>query len=180
MSLFIVSTLNALPPDPSTPNAAKVQRILFRLERELLASYELPGNRLSRDMYDNLLLPWDVSPSLEEAFPRALFVRHEWDREGVLSATGPDADFFGGGSYHALDDLEKGWATASMVTRWRQANATLVGTPDDCVELTVRQLRETLGKTKGFVGGAGTAILLFKKSERSVAPGYRSDAWHMN
>ncbi|CAF1465468.1 unnamed protein product, partial [Rotaria sordida] len=42
-------TLASLYCHPWTPNAAEVQRILFHLEREVLAPFELPSNRISRD-----------------------------------------------------------------------------------------------------------------------------------
>jgi trans-aconitate 3-methyltransferase len=140
-----------------------VQKILFRLERDLLAPYELAGNRISRDMYDKLQLPWDVSTELADVFPREQFVRKEWDRDGVLSAQGPGRDFFGGGEFRSLDKFASGLSTASMVTRWRAAHPDLVGTSEDVVEVTIRDLREALGGQAGFVAGCGTALLLLKK-----------------
>lgn len=146
--------------DPKTPNAAEVQRILFRLERELLAPYELPGNRLSRTMYDGLPLPWTLSPTIPE-FPSTSFVRHEWDRDGDLSS-GPDGDFLDGSQEETLSSLEAGLGTASMVTRWREANPSLAGKSDDCVTVTMGALREALGGDS-FRYGSATALLMFKK-----------------
>jgi hypothetical protein len=94
--------------DPCTPNAAEVQRILFHLEREVLAPFELPPNRLSRDMYDNLPLPWNVTPPVT-AFSESDFVRYEWDCNGN--------EFFGQSEEVSLDDLGRTLPTASMVTR---------------------------------------------------------------
>ena len=42
----------------------------------------------------------------------------------------------------SLEDLAKGCATASMVTRWREAHPEMVETEDDVVSLTLRELRE--------------------------------------
>ena len=39
--------------------------ILFCLERETLAPYELPGNRISMNMYDDLPLPWNEVGELD-------------------------------------------------------------------------------------------------------------------
>jgi hypothetical protein len=119
---------NTSVPDPSATNAGEVQRVLFHLERNLLAPYELPANRLSRDMYDSIPLPWDVSPPII-SFPQSSFVRNEWDRDGILSN---GEDFFGGTEQVSLDKLEAGLSTASMVTRWRAAHPELVGTSEDC------------------------------------------------
>ncbi|RFU24108.1 hypothetical protein B7463_g12231, partial [Scytalidium lignicola] len=145
---------------PSTPNAAKVQEVMFRFERETLAPYETPGNRLSRDMYDNLILPWNTSPPIA-VFPESLLVRHVYDREGVLTN---GESFFGGGGKTTLEELEKGLGTASMVTRWREQHPDLVGTEKDVVKQHIQEMRQALGGKEWFVRGSGTAILLFKKS----------------
>jgi trans-aconitate 3-methyltransferase len=54
-------------------------------------------------------------------------------------------------------------ATASMVTRWREANPDKVGTEDDCVTATSRALKKALGGKQSFVMGHGTVLLLFRK-----------------
>lgn len=136
-----------------------MQRILFHLEREILAPFELPANRLSRDMYDNLRLPWDLVPPVT-AFAQSAFVRQEWDRDGILSN---GCGFFGQCKQHTLDELEAMLSTSSMVTRWRNANPTIAGTEKDCVRETMRELREVLGGQETFALGSGTVILLFKK-----------------
>ncbi|KAI9814990.1 MAG: hypothetical protein M1827_002833 [Pycnora praestabilis] len=145
---------------PSTTNAAEVQRILFRLERESLAPYELPPNRISRDLYDNLLLPWNAKPP-NINFPPSLFVRREWDRDGILSN---GEDFFGGSDGTSLQGLEKEFSTASMVTRWRAANPELLNSDKDCVRKALSDIKEALQGQQTIVIGHGTALLLFKKS----------------
>ncbi|KAH8815271.1 S-adenosyl-L-methionine-dependent methyltransferase [Xylogone sp. PMI_703] len=153
-------TLSSSFCHPSTPNAAKVQEVMFRFERETLAPYELEGNRLSRDMYDDLTLPWTASPPVT-AFPESLFVRHGYDREGVLSN---GETYFGGGIEVALGKLEQGLGTASMVTRWREHHPDLAGTNKDVVRQHIQEMREALGG-ETFLRGSATAILLFKKAE---------------
>lgn len=143
----------------TTPNAKKVQAVLHELEDDVLGPYEVPGNRLSRDMYVNLPLPWDVEPIVVE-FPKEEFVRMEWNRDGKVEE---GETFFRGGQKLSLDDFVKGVSTASMVTRWREAHPELVGTDQDCVVVTKEKLREALGGRDWFEAGSGTVVLLFKK-----------------
>ena len=103
--------------------------VLLELERETLAPYELTPNRLSRDMYDHLPLPWTIAQPVE-AFSASEFVRREWDRDGVLSN---GETFFGGVQLTPVDVFQKMLGTASMVTRWREAHPELVGTDQDVV-----------------------------------------------
>ena len=134
---------------------------MLRFERETLGPYELPANRLSRDMYDNLPLPWNMATPVT-AFPQKDFVKHDFDREGVLSN---GIDFFGGGEDESLEENEKGLGTASMVTRWREANPELVGTDRDVVKGYIAELRKALGPgPETFKRGSGTAVLFFKKA----------------
>lgn len=146
--------------DPSTPNAARVQETLFILERKDLAPYELPGNRLARDGYANLPLPWTVDPPVA-GFSAAGLTRQEWDRDGVLS---DGEHFFLGDERATLDQVQKHLGTASMVTRWREANPDLVGTEKDVVAKMIEELRELLGPdVKTLIAGRSCHLLLFKK-----------------
>lgn len=136
--------------------------ILLRLERETLAPYTAPGNIISMNMYDDLPLPWTI-PTAVTAFPKSSYVKHEYDRNGVLSN---GVSFFGGGRESSLDDVERGFSTASMVTRWREAHPDLVGTDKDVVKAFVNELREALPADQQRVQqGSATAILLFKKTK---------------
>lgn len=161
--------------DPSTPNAAAVQKALFRLERDILAPYELPPNRISRDMYDNLVLPWQVKEpttagkSLAEAFPESDFICLEWDRDGILS---DGKDFFLASDSEAkgettLNDLGDSLGTASMVTRWREAHPDLAGTEKDCVRETCAEIKKLMGVRNDdnprLKVGSSAVLLLFKR-----------------
>ncbi|GAM36736.1 hypothetical protein TCE0_018f06061 [Talaromyces pinophilus] len=168
-------TCSSLYCHPSTPNAAAVQKALYHLERDVLAPYELPPNRVSRDMYDNLVIPWQVDRetttghNLAEAFPESDFVRLEWDRDGILS----DGDdfFLASNSPNkgetTLNDLEGSLGTASMVTRWRDANPELVGTESDCVKEMCAEIRKAMGvgadENPRMKVGSSVALLLFKR-----------------
>ena len=150
--------------DPSTPNASRVQEILFELERNVLAPYETPSNRLSRDMYDNLLLPWTVSPPVA-AFNPQFFTRKEWNRDGRLEGDG--VFLMSRGESTSLESLERALGTASMVTRWRKDHPELVGTDRDCVTVTISKIREALGGPEECMQSGATALLMFKKSASS-------------
>jgi hypothetical protein len=128
----------------------------------MLAPYELPSIRISRLMYDTLPLFWTVDPPVP-AFPQSAFVRHEWDRNGVLT---DGKEFFGGSDEVALQKLEKQLGTASMMTRWREANPQLAGTDEDCVVKTIKRIRELIGPEAGdkITVGSGPVVLLFNRS----------------
>lgn len=149
--------------DPDTPNAARVQETMLRLEREHLAPYELPGNRLTREGYANLLLPWTCDPAVE-GFSQAGFTRLEWDRDGHLSD--PD-HFFLGDRRMTLTQAEQHLGTSSMVTRWREANPQLAGTDKDVVKIMTRDMREAMGR-EDLVVGSSCHLLLFKKDQPHV------------
>lgn len=148
--------------DPSTPNAANVQKAMDRLWREHIAPYELAGNRLSRESYDQLLLPWNCSPPVD-GFLESGFTRIEWDRDGKLS--GPD-HFFTGDKVVTIERMEEQLSTASMVTRWIEAHPQLAGTEHDVVKKMSRELRKLMER-EGLGGeeliiGSSFVLLLFK------------------
>ncbi|KAH9218970.1 S-adenosyl-L-methionine-dependent methyltransferase [Leptodontidium sp. 2 PMI_412] len=145
---------------PSTPNAGEVRKVLLRIEEKMLAQHRLSGNDMAMNMYDDLPLPWDVSPPVT-AFPQSEYIKHEYDRDGVLSN---GVSFFNGSKIYTLADIENGGGTASMVTRWRAANPELVGTDKDVMAVFAREIGKALGGQDWVESGGGTAILLFKKS----------------
>lgn len=132
---------------------------MSHLRRDILAPYELPGNRLTRDLYDHLLLPWNCSPPID-GFSEIGFTRLEWDRDGKLS----DAEhFFLGDQIITIERMQERMSTASMVTRWREAHPQLVGTEEDVVMRMAREMRDILGKEE-LVVGSSCVLLLFKKT----------------
>lgn len=134
---------------------------MHRLECDELARFEVARNILSRTLYHDLTLPWQLSQP-HPAFKEVEYVRHEWDRDGVLS---DGDDFYGGSLVISLETLERGYDTSSTVTRWREANPKLAYGPNDCVKRTISQLREAAGlEAKGTIrGSTSTALLLFKR-----------------
>lgn len=128
----------------------------------MLKPSELPSNRISRNLYDELPLPWTVDLPLL-SFSESGFTSFEWDRDGILT---DGMDFLNGDDV-TIDDLEKSLNTASMVTRWREANPELAGTEHDCVKVTIGEIRRAMGISQGgsIRTVNGVAILLFKRNE---------------
>lgn len=130
------------------------------LETDELEQFELTPNVLSRTLYDNLTLPWKLE-SPHPDFEESAYCRREWDRNGILT---DGEDFFGGSLKISLDLLEKGYDTASTVTRWRAANPELAYGPDDCVRKTIAQLHKAAGsKANGSITGSTSMVLLLFK-----------------
>jgi trans-aconitate 3-methyltransferase len=158
LAMWTASSLYCNPH--TTPNSTKVQAILFDLERNILAPFELLGNRLSMDGYDDLPLPWDEGvPSFDEA----TFVRREWNKGGKVEK---GETFLGAEPRRSLNELAKGCSTASMVVRWREANREALekGEVEDCVDLTIKRLKEVLGGQDWLEGGPSTVLLMIKKT----------------
>ena len=133
------------------------------LESNVLAPFELPPNRVSRELYRGLVTPWLLAPPID-CFSETAFRRHEWDVGGRLT---DGQDFFGGSKERLLSDLEKSLSTASMVTRWRAAHKETAGTDEDCVALTMKTIRQAMGSAPGedpMIRTSGaTALLIFRK-----------------
>lgn len=153
--------------DPPTPNATQVQLALSNLEDNILGPYEIPSNALSRGMYDNLPLPWTITPPVP-GFSSNHFLRHEWNRNGVLAPG--ESDFFGGSDESSLGVLEKALGTTSMVSRWRKAHPELANTSNDCVSVTMRNVASAMDlaeddRTGKLRTSSATVLLLFTKVE---------------
>ena len=161
--------------------------MLWALERGALAEVEEMGNRWSREMYDDLPLPWSVSTSASAppttAFSREpahptdppTFYRKEWNRDGLCtSLPSPptpaekkldDAVIESLWRDQSLEEIASDLATASMVTRWRERYGAQVekGEREDCVAEMVGRLREVLGGKGRLRVGTGAVVLLFKR-----------------
>jgi hypothetical protein len=151
--------------DPATPNAARVQEALSELEDDILGPYELLSIRLTRNMYEDLEMPWDLKSPVS-AFPQSLYQRFEWNRNGKL---GEDDDFFSESAEMSLKELGDGLGTASMVTQWRKANPKAIEAGNDCVAITMKKIAIALGREDEDYGnvslraGSATTLLLFKR-----------------
>ncbi|CAD6448352.1 9effb1a1-46ac-418b-845d-27a2c489f271 [Sclerotinia trifoliorum] len=158
------STLSSFYPHPSTPNRDRLLEIFKNFEQKILAPYELPPNRLSRDMYDNLPLPWNIPhPIPSSTFPPSQFLKLNFDRDGILSDATSN-DFFGGGREVTLTEAEEALGTANMVTRWREAHPEKAGTEKDILKLHVGEVRKVMGGRESMLVGSSTAIIFVKKA----------------
>lgn len=133
---------------------------MLHFEKDILGPYGVAGNQHAAEMYDNLPLPWGVSPPVKE-FPKSNYIKHDYDRDGVLSNGNT---FFAGAHKRTYEQAEKILGTASMVTRWREAHPDLANTDKDCVKVFLNELREASDNNDDWLTGSATTILLFKKS----------------
>jgi hypothetical protein len=154
--------------DPSTPNHVQVQRIMSELEDRILGSYENPSIKLSRNMYDELPMPWTLNPPVL-AFPAESHVRFEWNRGGKIEDG--ETDFFDESKEISLKGLSDNLGTASMVTQWRKANPQAIKAGRDCVDITIRNMAAAMGFEQGNISdvfirvGSATSLLLLTRSE---------------
>ena len=151
---------------PSMPNAAAIQEALTKIVNDQLDEYMTPGNRLARDLYVNLPLPWTIGhPVLD--FDKSSFVRKEWNTDG--NYTSSEQFFVGGLQTLTLDMLEKLLETGSPITRWREAHQDLVGTEQDVVRVLRREIERLLHEagvepgTESVTGALSGALLMMKK-----------------
>lgn len=140
---------------------------------ELLPYYE-PGNRLARDLYVDLPLPWTVSPPVEDAFPKSLFKRKTFGLDADEAEGQIEGEELHGGpadQWLDMDTVEKMFATVSPVARWREAHPDKVGTEEDVVkkirnsmEKGLREVGVEKGKERVRAGGDGVLLMLKKRA----------------
>ena len=148
---------------PETPHFEELQKLFSHLEDNVLTPYEEPGNKLSRGMYEDLTLPWQVRPPVA-GFSGAgdSFQRIEWNRDGQVE---PGKNFLGGVEATPAQ-IERALGTASMVTRWREAHPDVANTDNDPVKAMANQLIKIMGSAEVKIKtGASTALLLLKRTE---------------
>jgi SAM-dependent methyltransferase len=144
---------------PSMPNATAIQAAIHQNQDHHLLPYYEPGNLLTRNRYAGLPLPWTLAQPVTE-FDASAFFRKDW---------GIGEEFFVGEPEVDLDTFELMNATASPVTRWRQAHPDLVGTERDVLKMLRREI-ELLLHEAGVERGKETVrgsvlgtLLVFKK-----------------
>lgn len=170
--------------EETTPNAAKLQQYLKNFEAEVIAPYELPGNRHTRELYARFALPWNCIDELDTAseaekaevkkwtdmFVEKEYTRLEFNKDGVVQ---PGGKFLWGGKT-PLAGLKGLLSTMSPVTRWREANKEKVasGEVEDCVDRVARETREILeevpeGKGREWIdGGSAVVVMVMKKKKK--------------
>jgi SAM-dependent methyltransferase len=165
VALWIVQPKNA---HPSVPNAAALNAAWKELNDRELRPFMAPGNLLAEDLYKNLLLPWTI-PEPTPAFDQADFVRTEWGTPGGEPSDAEGNELLNGTRGYTMEMFELGMATASPVTRWREANPDKAGTEADVVRI-MRRTAERLLHEAGVPEGEEVirsnvlgALLLVKK-----------------
>ncbi|KAJ3532145.1 hypothetical protein NM208_g8573 [Fusarium decemcellulare] len=159
-------TGGSIQVDESMPNYTAIQAIIDGLD-DTLADYMLPGNLLTRDLYQRLPLPWTLESPVAD-FDQASFTRKEW-------RTGPGSDigFFAETDQpFNFDIMELALGTASPVTRWREAHPEAVGTEDDVIKIVRRKIEkifEEAGVKKGeeLLKGDVNGVLLLAAFDRA-------------
>jgi trans-aconitate 3-methyltransferase len=165
----------------TTPNAAKLHDLWTKFETETLAPYELPGNRLTREFYKDLGMPWEIltdkslnlddeSKAALQCFPESESKRHEFNRDGYVA---PNQQFFSGERRANFEQIKLVLGTASPVTRWREANKEQVerGEVEDIMDMLVRRTKEIMeevpeGQGRDWIdAGGGLVCLVVKKAK---------------
>ncbi|EXJ89345.1 hypothetical protein A1O3_02412 [Capronia epimyces CBS 606.96] len=157
---------------PDTPNAEKLTRLFQEFEDDAILEFEEPGNRMTRDLYAGLPLPWDgvgvgdgdaskasssaaatgatggepLDLDLSTIFPKDQYQRLEFNKDGHV----PPGEQFLLSRRFTLDQVKKALGTVSPVTRWREAykDKLAAGEVEDCVDKLVRQTRELLEESQ--------------------------------
>jgi len=146
------------------PNAVAIQAAVDEHE-ELLKDFFIEGNRITRNLYTNLALPWTLSPPVKE-FEEATFLRKEW---GTDNKSEPSDEFLAHQEPVDLDRFERILGTSSPVIRWREANLDKVGTELDVVRIirnNIERLLHEAGVEKGkemLRGGVKGVLLVVKR-----------------
>ncbi|KAI7291590.1 UNC-50 family protein [Hortaea werneckii] len=164
---------------PSVPGYREIQTLLHTVEDERLGPYTTPGNRLARQCYDDLPLPWSPLPPSAAAggedaqnpcaalFDEAAFERKHWDRDRVPSALAlPDCSsppFLLGREVDLHGDL-KGLGSSWPVIRWREANPGKVGTEQDPIRVIADRLKRVVGEQTKLVLAPSCTVLLFRRT----------------
>lgn len=168
-------------PD-TTANAAAVQRE-FDAIFQILAPFETPGNRASRELYANLSTPWSVDGSeLDDSdradiahFDQTLSERIEYNVHGrrepsLITEENPKGYLR---AFRApLEILRQNIGTASQVTRWRAAykEALGKGEVEDVVDVVINKVRGAMmegpnGRDRDWIDIVTPMVLLmYKKS----------------
>jgi len=170
----IFNTSLDAPPEPKTPEEAKVRAIYTRFHEDIIDAYSVEGNKISSNGYKDLILPWSensgLSPTTAALFDRDAFVRKELPREGL--AMGGDTvkavakDPLATSIWQRVENLLN---TFDPVMRWRETHPELVGTDKDCVKLLIAETVEAVkdGKAnidfRNLLPGRTTVVLLVKR-----------------
>lgn len=146
----------------SVPNYEAIQASLDDIDERCLVPFYEPGNLLTRSLYEDLPLPWTVSPPVE-AFDEETFLRKEW-------SPGEEGFYAEGYATMDLDTMERALGTGSPVQRWRDAHPKDVGTERDVVRMMRREIERLMREAgveegKEVVKGSFKGVLLVVKKK---------------
>ncbi|KAF2498570.1 S-adenosyl-L-methionine-dependent methyltransferase [Lophium mytilinum] len=157
--------------DPyTTPNVAAVQAAIDMLQEEVIAPFEVEGNRLCHDLYAKLDLPWTIkdadakTQAALDDFDEGAFQRIAFNEGGELE---PGQEFVRGMKHASLEMLKKVSGTASPVQRWREAHKEQMekGEVEDCLDRMARVIKEAMGGRDWIDGGTSLVLLVIKKKD---------------
>ncbi|KAI6978426.1 UNC-50 family protein [Hortaea werneckii] len=164
---------------PSVPRHREIQSLLHTLEDEMLGPYMTPGNRLARQCYDHLPLPWTPLPPSAATdggvaenpsaafFDETAFERKHWDRDGGPSAPplsdGSPAPYLLGREVDLHVDV-KGFSSSGPVIRWREANPEKANTDQDPIRVIAQRLKQVVGEQTDLVLAPSCTLLLFRRT----------------
>ncbi|KAG5758891.1 hypothetical protein H9Q72_012974 [Fusarium xylarioides] len=126
--------------DPiNTTNGTAIKAAVEDILQSELRQYYKQGNTLTRDLYVDLPLPWNIETPIAE-FDKDSFFRQEWNK----SRGGSETEGLGTGKDLTPEEFEKLIGTSSPVTRWREANIDKARTEEDVVRKARRRIESLL------------------------------------
>ncbi|CAK7228647.1 hypothetical protein SBRCBS47491_006978 [Sporothrix bragantina] len=134
-------TTGDLRVHPDSRCGEAVQAVMDEFQARDLDPYMNEGNRIVRNKYLDLLLPWTVPEPVAE-FPESSYIRRDWTMSETFMTKG-DVEV-------NMDVLEKVMSTSSPYTRWCEAYPDDVNTENDIL----RKLRR---KVEGILQADGVA-----------------------
>ncbi|KAL1894852.1 hypothetical protein Sste5346_005539 [Sporothrix stenoceras] len=155
-------TTGDLRVHPDSPAAEAVQEAMDLFQTRDLEPYFNEGNRIVRNKYLDLGLPWTVPEPVSE-FPKNEFSRRDWTMSEKFMTVGEMAV--------NMDMMEKLMSTSSPYTRWCEANPDKVQGEDNILRKLRREVERILQeasveKGKETVRGSALgAVLIAKKAK---------------
>jgi len=169
--------------DPkTTPNAAGIQALWTELELEILQPFDAPGNRICRELYTDLPLPWtvpsdSVPPQIASSlatYDKQRFFRREFNKDGLPDSS-PELAQTNGFIRHfrcPYTMAQKQVGTSSQVTRWRQHHKEALekGEIEDCVTQMFKRTQAKINevpdqKDRDWLDIATSMVLLVVKKK---------------
>ena len=152
--------------DAATPGGAKLRALLKHFDEGIFKPYITEGSQLARSGYATLGMPWDYDAETAALFDRDQFLRHEIAADpkiafAMAKATGRTT----------VQGIRAVMETMGSVTRWREDNPELVGTPQDCLNLFMVDAEKILAdlddeqQVEALVSIFVTAVICVKRKK---------------